>query len=232
MNRLTRTLLWSVVGGYLAFRSYQGLAEPSTDALWFNPYVNVVAATLAFIAALRSWRKTYNPEKAASATPVEPPTRIERIIFRVLALGMMAVGLVFLSIGCWMARDEWIRVAQWPRTYAILVSKHISPVGARMVFHYEVGGRRFTGLGFRFGSEKEVRTALESYEPGTMQRISYDPEDHGQVETNLTYNWNLFRPAVFSATVGAACLIVGILLFREARGNRALADDATTRPSA
>jgi hypothetical protein len=101
-----------------------------------------------------------------------------------------------------------------------------------MVFHYEVGGQRFTGLGFRWGSEKEVRTALESYEPGTIQRISYDPEDHGQVETNLTYNWSLFRPAVFSATFGAACFIVGVFFLREARRNRALAGDVTTRPSA
>ena len=51
------------------------------------------------------------------------------------------------------------------------VSKDISMVGARLVFRYQSRGQQITGVGFRWGSEEGVRAVLESYQPGTIQKI-------------------------------------------------------------
>jgi len=114
----------------------------------------------------------------------------------------------------WLAWGEWITVAHWPRTNAILISKDISSVGARLVFQYEVDGRRFTGRAFRFGSEKTVRNDLEAYEPGTIQKISYDPEDPSQVETILSYSWELFKGSISAAVFGIFFVIGGVVVYR------------------
>ncbi len=113
-----------------------------------------------------------------------------------------------------MAYSQWIRVAEWPRTNGTLISKDISRVGARLIFHYYAGGRRFTGLAFRFGSEKSVRAALEFYEPGTSQMISYNPKDPGEVETILSYSWEQFKGPVVFATFGVFLMFGGVSVYR------------------
>jgi hypothetical protein len=131
-----------------------------------------------------------------------------------MGVAVVLVGLFALGLSCWLAYGEWIRVAKWPRTNATLVSKDISTVGARLVFYYEVGGRRISGLGFRWGSEKTVRTVLESYQPGTIQRVGYNPDDPSEVETILSYSWELFRPSSFGAGLGVFLIFGGIVVYR------------------
>lgn len=113
-----------------------------------------------------------------------------------------------------MAYAQWIRVAQWPRTNATLIRKDVSIAGARLAFDYQAGGRRFTGSEFRFGSEKSVAAALESYRPGTSQRISYNPVDPGELETILSYSWELFEAPVASGIFGLLLNFGGVGVYR------------------
>jgi hypothetical protein len=87
-----------------------------------------------------------------------------------------------------------------------------------LVFRYEVGGRRFTGVGFRWGSEESVRAALASYELGTSQRVSYNPEDPGEVETILSYSWELVRAPAFFWIFGGFLILGGVVVYRWSYG--------------
>jgi hypothetical protein len=216
MKRLTKTLLWSVAGSYLLFKSYQGFRHPSSDLSRFAPYASIVLAGLAFFYAFGSYhhKETDQPPRAAP----EPLTRVETITFKALGLPVVFVGLVLFGLAGWFAWSQWVKVARWPRANAILMSKEISSVGARLVFQYEAKGQRFTGLGFRFGSEETVRNALEAYDPGTIQKISYDPEDPTQVETILSYSWELFIGSISAAVFGIFFVVGGVAVYRWSYG--------------
>ena len=87
-----------------------------------------------------------------------------------------------------------------------------------MYFDYEVSGRRFTGMGLRLGSEKSVRAAIESYEPGTIQTISYNPKDPSEIETILNYNWELFESPIASWIFGMLLIFGGVGVYRWSYG--------------
>jgi len=215
MKHLTEASLWSVVGGYLLFRSYQGFRQPSVDSSWFTPYALLVVSGLAFFCAFG----TYSQKRAGKSTQgtrigEERLTRSEKITFKALALPAVLVGVVLLGLAGWLAWGQWVKVARWPRANAILISKDISSVGARLVFQYEAKGQMFTGLAFRFGSEKAVRNTLEAYEPGTVQKISYDPEDPTQVETILRYSLELFMGSIAAAVFGILFVAGGVVVYR------------------
>jgi Protein of unknown function (DUF3592) len=140
--------------------------------------------------------------------------RTEKIAFKLYGVTMMLIGLTVLGLSGWLAWVHWVSVARWPQTNAVLVSKDISTVGARLVFRYAVYGRTLTGVGFCWGSEASVRTALESYSPGTIHRIAYDPADPRQVEANLHYNWALFGGPISFAVFAAVVIGGGVLLYR------------------
>ncbi len=208
---LARIVLWCIAGAFLSIRSYVDFRNPSPDRSWLTPYSLMLMASLAFFAAFDAFRKRDLPAEP-EAQP-EPLTSGERIGFRLLGAFVLLVGTAGLSIGCWLAWDQWSRVAQWPRVDAILVRKEISTVGARLIFQYDAEGRRFTGLAFRWGSENAVRAALEGYEPGTVHRISYDPHDTSQVETILTYNWELFKAPVILIVLGLLLIFGGVTVY-------------------
>jgi hypothetical protein len=141
--------------------------------------------------------------------------RTEKIVFKVYGVTMILIGLTMLGLSSWVAWAQWVSVARWPQTNGVLVSKDIfKGGGARLVFRYAVYGRNLTGVGFRWGSESSVRTAIESYTPGTIHRIAYDPEDPRQVETNLQYNWALFGGYISFAVLAALAIGGGVLLYR------------------
>jgi hypothetical protein len=87
-----------------------------------------------------------------------------------------------------------------------------------LVFDYEVGGRRFTGSEVRLGSEKSVAATLASYRPGTSQTISYNPEDPGELETILSYDWELVEAPVASWIFGLLLIFGGVGVYRWSYG--------------
>jgi hypothetical protein len=191
---LTRALLPTLVGTWLTTRIYQSFRHPA-DSSWFNRFGLIALAGVMFFGAFQSYRGVSQPEAAA-----EPLTRTESGLFKAGGAILILSGMILLGVSSWLAWDEWISVARWPRANAVLISKDISNVGARLVFQYEIGGLRVTGVGFRWGSKLTMRNALESYEPGTVQTISYDPQDPGEVEPILGDSWGLFKaPAVLAA---------------------------------
>jgi len=213
VKHLTKTSLWCVAGTYLLFRTYQSFRQPSPDASWFTRYGLIILAGGALISAFESYRDGQNGQHVIEPR-AEPLTRGERIVFKALGLPVILVGLALLGLAGWMAWGQWVKVARWPRTNAILISKDISSVGARLVFRYEAKAQRFTGVGFRFGSEKSVRKALAAYEPGTIQKIAYDPEDPTQVETMLSDSWKLFMGSIYASVFGIVFLVGGVIVYR------------------
>jgi hypothetical protein len=212
---LAKMLSWSAAGCYFVVTGYQGLRNPSPDSSRFALYFQLLFAGLMFHSAFDTYRKRNREQPAAEPdAAAERLTRTDRIVFRLMGALVILVGLAGLGMGGWLAHSQWARVARWPRTDALLISKDISKAGARLVFQYEAAGRQSTGVGFRWGSEKTVRAALESYQPGTVQKISYDPENPGSVETILSYSWELFF-APISATVISVLLIAGgVVVYR------------------
>lgn len=212
MSPLAKMILWSAASAYLAIRSYVQFRNPSPDTPWFTPYFLGLLAGLLFFSAFGAYRNRNIP--AEPDEQPEPPTGAEQFVFRVLGAFVILAGVAGTSIACWAAWGQWSRVAQWPRADAILIRKELSPTGARLIFDYEVEGRHFTGQAFRWGSESAVGAALEAYEPGTVQRISYDPHDPAQVETTLTYNWELFRGSATGIVIGLLLILGGVMVYR------------------
>jgi hypothetical protein len=140
--------------------------------------------------------------------------RSEKIVFKVYGVIVILIGLTILGLSSWLAWVHWVIVPRWPQTNAVLLRKDISTAGARLVFRYPVYGLTLPGVGFRWGAEASVRTALESYTPGTIHRIAYNPEDPRQVETNLQYNWALFSGPICFAVFAAVVIGSGMLLYR------------------
>jgi Protein of unknown function (DUF3592) len=135
-------------------------------------------------------------------------------VFKALGIPVMIAGLVFIAFGCWLAWLQWVKLSRWPQTDAVLISKEISEVGARLVLRYEVNGQRFTSIGFRFGSEQTVRNRMASIKPGTTQKISYDPTDPSVVEPILGSAWESFMGPLSSCVFGALFIAGGVIVYR------------------
>ncbi len=141
-------------------------------------------------------------------------TRTERVIYRAMGAPVIFAGLVMLFLSGWLARLEWIKVAKWPRTDAVLVSKDVSEVGARLVFRYQFYRRRVTGTGFVWGPRQRVESDLASWSPGTTQQIGYDPENPAEVEPMHGDISMRFYVPVAAALIGAFFLCAGTAVYR------------------
>ena len=214
MRPFFRLLLCSAAGLYCLLRGYQDLHNPSQGLPWITPYLLIALGGLALFSGFEAYFHREYRAQAPQPRITEYLTKGEKALFKTGGLLAVAIGLFFLSVSGWLAREQWTRVAQWPRVNAVLISKDISHVGARLIFQYEVRGQRLTGLGFRFGSEKNVRAALNSYKPGTLHLISYNPDDPGQIETVIGYNWELFRASICGATCGLIFVAGGAIVYR------------------
>ena len=216
MTPLGKGVLSGIIGGYLAIRSYLYFRAPSSDRSWITPYVLMLFAALMLLSAFDAYRK----RGVDSASKFEPPTRTERLAFKAMGAFVALVGVAVVSVVCWLAWGQWTRVARWPRANAILVRKEFSSVGARLEFEYDVEGLHFTGVAFRWGSESAVRSALESYKPGTIHKISYDPDDPTQLETILNYGWDFFKTPIPGVAIGLALILGGVMVYRWSMAGR------------
>jgi hypothetical protein len=130
-----------------------------------------------------------------------------------MAAIVTAFGVAVAGVGLWNAKSEWSKVTEWPRTAGVLVDKRISPVGARLIFEYDVTGGRSAGSVDRWGKEEEMRTFLEPYRLGNIYPIGYNPQDTSEVEFHLGYHWDLFRVpiaiVIFGTLFAAAGLVLG-----------------------
>jgi uncharacterized protein DUF3592 len=144
-------------------------------------------------------------------TRTEHLPRSERIIFKALGLPVIVIGLGVLGMLTW---SQWMKLVQWPRTNGVLIHKDISNVGGRLVFKYEVRGQRVTGVGFLFGNDRLVRYALANCQEGTVQKISYDPEDPSQVAPIQILCWARFIEPVSGLIVSFFFIIGGTIVYR------------------
>lgn len=147
------------------------------------------------------------------------PASTKRLACRALGVLAMLAGLIFLCISGWLGWWTWVKLARWPRVDATLVSKNISDVGARLVFSYYAGGYRITGVGFVWGPSASVRSALESWAPGTTQRISYDPADPSEVEPIHGYIWGTWGGSIAPAMFSALFWVGGVFAYRGSYDN-------------
>ena len=198
--------MWSAVGCYAVVKGYLRIRNPSPETNWLL-FVDVLLTGVAFYSAFEAYRNKPVPAKRI--------TRFERISSTVYGVFLISIGLTFLVFGCWLMREQWIKGTRWPRVNAVLIRKDILRAGARMVFQYEVKGYQLTGVGFRWGDEDAVRAALASYEPGTVQRISYDPEDPRRVEIVLGYSWESVKIQIFGIALGIGMIAVGVVAYRK-----------------
>jgi hypothetical protein len=131
----------------------------------------------------------------------------------------MFAGLTFLCISGWLGWWTWVKLARWPRTDAMLVSKNISDVGARLVFRYYASGHRVTAVGFVWGPPASVRSALEAWTPGTTQRISYDPLNPSELEPIHGYKWGTWGGSIANALFSALFWVGGLFVYRGSYDN-------------
>ena len=216
MKSLYGTLLLTVVGSFLLVSGYQGIRHPSPDLWRFTPYFKILLAVLLFFGVFDARRRIKRGEPLIE--PEQAPkrlTRLERIGFRVMGVTAVAIGLVALGAGGWSTWEQWIRIARWPRADAVVVWNEISNVSMRLVFQYEAGGQRFGAGEFRWVWQKSVRNEFESYQPGTIHEISYDPDNPEDVESFLSHKWELFRVPVFGMIFGWLLIVWGIVVYRD-----------------
>src|SRR6185312_6742674 len=94
------------------------------------------------------------------------------------------------------------------------IGDHISALGGHLIFRYDADGRQVTGAELRWGSEKKMRATLEAHRPGTTHQISYNPADLGEVNTILTYGWDLFSTPVIAAVFSLLLIFGGLVVYR------------------
>lgn len=211
MTPLSRVILLGVVSVYFALEGFLYFRNPSPGKPWITPYALMLFAALMLFSAFDAYRKRASPEPGPK---FEPPTRTERLAFKAMGSFVILAGVALFTVVCWLAWGQWTRVARWPRANAILVRKEFSSVGARLAFEYDAEGLHCTGVAFRWGSESAMRAALESYEPGTIHKISYDPDDPTQVETVLNYGWDFFKGPTSGVVIGLALILGGVMVYR------------------
>ena len=218
-----KAFLWVLCGGYLLVSGYTRLREPSLNGLWSIAYALglLVLAGLFFYSAFDTYRKRGAVQLTKSPSPLERLTRTDKIAFKEMCVPVMLVGLAGLGLSGWLAHLQWIKVAQWPRANATLISDdisgigdHISALGGHLIFRYDADGRQVTGAELRWGSEKKMRATLEAYRPGTTHQISYNPADLGEVNTILTYGWDLFSTPVIAAVFSLLLIFGGLVVYR------------------
>jgi hypothetical protein len=139
-------------------------------------------------------------------------TRFDRRFFKLLGLSVIVIGLATLGVGTWVSLEEWIAVAKWPRTQAVLVREESLKTGARLTFRFKLGQQPITGIEYRWGGEEAIKK-LQSYTPGTTYTIRYDP-DGPDVSTILTYTWELFSAPITIISVALFLVIGGIVVRR------------------
>jgi len=93
---------------------------------------------------------------------------------KIMAAIVTAFGAAVVIAGLWYAYSEWSKINEWPHATAVLVDKKISPVGARLIFEYDVAGGRSAGRADRWGQEEELQTFLEPYRLGNIYPIGYN----------------------------------------------------------
>lgn len=162
-------------GIFMSLGSYRAFHNPAPFSSRFTPWLLLLLVAVLFGGAFDTWRKGEPP--TPEPTPPEPVTKGEKIFFRTMAVLVTAIGLFLLTVGGYLTRAQWERVTQWPRTGAVLVSKDIATAGARLIFSFEVADKPVNGLVFRWRPKSFVRHSLSSWEPGTTQKISYNPEN-------------------------------------------------------
>ncbi len=192
MKKWTPILLPFAMACYFAFNGYQAFQreyspaqDPTTFFTGLIPWVNLLVAAILLRGAFQEWRHRGRP--APESTPPEPVTRGESVFYRVMAVLVTAIGLIFLVLGGYLTSIQWERVMRWPHTDAVLVSKDVSSYGARLVFSFHVAGQPVTAEGVRYGPKGLLRSSLSSYEPGSIHRINYNPENPADIEPNLDF---------------------------------------------
>lgn len=169
-----------------------------------------VFAYLLFEAREAYLRKNHLP--AARDLNADSQTTVSGIGLKFMAAPVIAFGVALVSAGLWYGKSEWSKVTEWPRATAILVDKKISPVGAHLIFEYDVIGGRSAGRADRWGREEELRTFLEPYRLGNSYPIGYSPMDASEVEFHLGYHWDLFRGPIAIVIFGALFAVAGVVL--------------------
>jgi len=103
-----------------------------------------------------------NRRKSAVCTQGLIPEETARgaLSLKIMAGIVIAIGLGVVSVGFWYAKTEWSKVTEWPRTAAVLVDKEFSPVGARLIFEYDVTGGRSAGRVDRWGRKRRCEPFL------------------------------------------------------------------------
>jgi len=131
---------------------------------------------------------------------------------KIMAAIVTAFGAAVVIAGLWYAYSEWSKINEWPRATAVLVDKKLSPVGARLIFEYDVAGGRSAGRADRWGQEEELQTFLEPYRLGNIYPIGYNPMDASEVEFDLGYNRDHFRLPIAIVIFGALFAAAGAVL--------------------
>ena len=109
-QRVIKTLMCCAAGAYSVLRGYENFRHPAVGMPWFKPYSLIVLAGLAFFYGFEIYfhREKGGAHAAKRSMAPAPLTQGQRIIFGAAGLLVVAVGLVLLSLGGWLAR-EWGR---------------------------------------------------------------------------------------------------------------------------
>lgn len=204
---LSAMCMWLLAAAPLIF----GIFWPLVWRFSFDvPVRCVMLAYLLFEARAAFLRKDQPPEVLDPSSNSE--TTGSGIGLKIVAAIVIAFGVAVVIAGLWYVKSERSKVIEWPRTTAILVDKKISPVGARLIFEYEVTGGRSAGRADRWGREEEMRGFLEPYRTGNIYPIGYNPQDVAEVEFHLGYNSDLFRLPIAIVIFGTLFAAAGVAL--------------------
>lgn len=151
-------------------------------------------------------------------------TSATRAVLRVIATGFFIFFLGFLGISAPLYWSQYKILRDWPAVEAQVTASRVLTLQSQsgplhdieVHFLFAVNGRPFIGIihsNHLSTSRARKEKQAAGFPVGSRQVIRYNPADPTDVRAQVGYNVHFFAVPIFISGVGAAFLLVGVVIW-------------------
>lgn len=146
--------------------------------------------------------------------------RVKRTAFRISAGFLVLSGIAIGAFALWAAFEFHVRPLRWPTSIAE-VTGPADPSSDRVPVEYTIHGypRR---AWMNVGLELNAPDGAARFRQGSKHTVRYDPQDFGTVRLYGNRSWRAASAPFLFLLFSFACVMAGLLLWRDARQLRAV----------